>query len=117
MHKLKLESLQVESFQTTVALLPARGTVQAHAKTAEDCVGTFDPQACGATNYSDCSGFCSYDCSYDCSYLDCTFGCTRDAQVCGATNYLDCSGGCTFGCPLTEGGECYTMACSDYKTC
>jgi hypothetical protein len=113
MHKLKLESLHVQSFETTVAPPQARGTVQAHAKTAEACVGTFDPQACGATNYGDCSGNCSYDCTYE----YCTFGCTRDAQVCGATNYLDCSAGCTYGCPLTEGGECYTMACSDYKTC
>jgi hypothetical protein len=117
MHKLKLESLHVQSFQTTVAPPATRGTVQAHAKTAEDCIGTFGPQECGATNYADCSGACSFDCSYQ----DCTFGCTRDAQVCGATNYLDCSGNCTWecttGCPLTQGGECYTVACSDYKTC
>jgi hypothetical protein len=100
MHKLKLESLQVQSFRTTDAPPLARGTVQAHAKTFMDCVGTFGPQECGATNYGDCSGNCSYDCTYDCPLTEGPECYTMDPYACPQTEYLDCS-----------------MACTDFKTC
>lgn len=69
MRKLKLESLQVESFDTATAAPPARGTVQAHANSGEsvcycqlsggwEC-HTWDYEACGDTNYLDCTLACS----------------------------------------------------------
>lgn len=99
MHKLKLESLQVQSFETTVAPPPVRGTVQAHAATARDCVGTFD--VCGLTIfYGDCSGDCSYACTYDCPVTEGGECYTADPNACPRTEYLDCS-----------------MGCTDFKTC
>ena len=70
MRKLKLESLKVESFDTTAATPSARGTVQAHADSEEsvcfcrvsegwDC-HTWDYQVCPDTEYLDCTFVCSY---------------------------------------------------------
>ncbi|HWK88338.1 MAG TPA: hypothetical protein VNP72_00035 [Longimicrobium sp.] len=86
MRKLKLESLQVESFATTERGAAPRGTVQAHADVAPDdtiidpwtggtttiqpatwnasvCVDTYDVKACGDTRYFDCTFGCTIDCS------------------------------------------------------
>jgi hypothetical protein len=73
MRKLKLESLQVESFDTTTATPPAGGTVRAHDALSEGgesvclCQGsddwvcqTWDYEVCGDTNYLDCTLVCSY---------------------------------------------------------
>src|SRR5688500_2494908 len=59
MRKLKLESLQVESFET-VALAPRlRGTVDAHGDPQPTpttiSIETYDPERCGETQYFDCS--------------------------------------------------------------
>ena len=69
MRELKLESLQVESFDTTAAAPPARGTVQAHADSGESvclCLAsdgwecqTWDYEVCGDTNYLDCTLACT----------------------------------------------------------
>ncbi|HEU0015278.1 MAG TPA: hypothetical protein VFQ45_16440 [Longimicrobium sp.] len=86
MRKLKLESLEVESFATTERGAGLRGTVQAHAEIAPDdnvdpwtdpgtttiqpatwnasvCIDTYDVKACGDTKYFDCTFGCSVDCS------------------------------------------------------
>jgi len=71
MRKLKLESLNVESFDTAAAPSFLRGTVQGNDQTGTDlscklCLAsegfgceTEDPQACGPTNYLDCTLACS----------------------------------------------------------
>lgn len=99
MHKLKLESLQVQSFETTAAPRPARGTVQAHQSTAPDCVHTQGPDICGETNYADCSGgACT---------CECTMSCPR-------TEGFDCWSMAPHLCPETY--HC-SADCTDYKTC
>jgi hypothetical protein len=55
MRKLKLESLQVESFDTTPAAPSRRGTVIAHG------VPTNTPVGCGPTNDQVCTFTCSWD--------------------------------------------------------
>lgn len=66
MRKLKLESLNVESFDTAAAPSFSRGTVQGNdISTPKICQVsnvlpcTDDPDACGATNYLDCTLACS----------------------------------------------------------
>jgi hypothetical protein len=62
MRKLKLESLTVESFETA-ASPRQRGTVAAHVDIDADGLaaypGTINPDACGPTNYLDCTYGCS----------------------------------------------------------
>ena len=72
MRKLKLESLNVESFDTTAAPAFSRGTVQGN-----DQAGT-EPSACRLCQISDDS-LCQTD----------------DPEVCGDTNYLDCTFVCS----------------------
>lgn len=76
MRKLKLESLQVESFVTAAALSP-RGTINAHSDPqptppTETVLQTYDVEICGETQYFDCSLGCpsigpcqltEYDCA------------------------------------------------------
>ena len=64
MRKLKLESLQVESFATSV-VSRERGTVDAHGDPQPTpptviVLETYDVEACGHTGYFDCSLGCSY---------------------------------------------------------
>ncbi len=59
MRKTKLESLAVESFQTTAAAQQARGTVDAHSREWPTTVQTHDVEACGDTRYFDCTLGCS----------------------------------------------------------
>jgi hypothetical protein len=73
MRKLKLESLNVESFDTTAAASFSRGTVQGNDLTGHGapslCIlcpvsddwlcQTDSPEACGNTNYLDCTLACS----------------------------------------------------------
>lgn len=60
MRKLKLESLKVESFDTTPVAPQARGTVDAHAKPSTQVpLLTYSPAECGDTNYMDCTYGCS----------------------------------------------------------
>jgi hypothetical protein len=72
MRKLTLESLQVESFETTAAAVAARGTVQGH-QDPVPCssivlLPTYNVQECGDTKYFDCTYGCSVntDCAYTC---------------------------------------------------
>ncbi|HYW10694.1 MAG TPA: pinensin family lanthipeptide [Longimicrobium sp.] len=69
MRKLKLESLHVESFETTAAAPGLRGTVQAHADS--------DESVC----------FCQMTEGWACE--------TWDLEACGDTQYMDCTMGCT----------------------
>lgn len=59
MRKLKLESLQVESFDTTSVAQHARGTVDAHSREKPTTLQTYDVEACGDTRYFDCTFGCS----------------------------------------------------------
>lgn len=59
MRKLKLESLQVESFVTAPPTWK-RGTVDAHATPPTATTATISPGACGHTNYLDCTYGCSH---------------------------------------------------------
>jgi len=80
MRKLKLESLQVESFDTTPSGPRVRGTVAGHADV--------DTGTGGGTGQSFCV-ICHH--SYD-------FVCepeTYDVKACGDTKYFDCTLGCT----------------------
>lgn len=62
MRKLKLESLQVESFETTTAAAHVRGTVNAHGDVQPTpptiSIETYDVDICGETQYFDCSLGC-----------------------------------------------------------
>jgi hypothetical protein len=62
MHKLKLESLQVESFETAALAVRLRGTVEAHSgpEPTPTTIGpqTYDVEVCGETQYFDCSLGC-----------------------------------------------------------
>lgn len=55
MRKLKLESLAVETFATTPDAPRERGTVNAH---HHHGIETYDVDACGETQYFDCSLGC-----------------------------------------------------------
>jgi hypothetical protein len=81
MRKLTLESLQVESFETTAAAQDVRGTVQGHAINTSGCPGT---------GVSDCA-----ICQPQTIDLNCQPQ-TYDLRGCGVTNPLyDCTYGCT----------------------
>jgi hypothetical protein len=62
MRKLKLESLLVESFETTTNALRTRGTVDAHGDPQPTpptiSIETYDVEICGETRYFDCSLGC-----------------------------------------------------------
>ena len=80
MRKLKLETLQVESFETTSTGRTSRGTIEGHDAVAPDT------KACADTGPSYC---------HVCYETD---GCqpeTYDVQLCTDTNYFDCTLGCT----------------------
>jgi hypothetical protein len=77
MRKLKLESLQVESFATTAVAQLAHGTVDAHGKPGP--LETYNVERCGDTRYFDCTLGCSMNtaCPDGCvvqaiSDVDCT---------------------------------------------
>lgn len=59
MRKLKLESLQVESFETTLTASRDRGTVNAHGKPKPTTLQTYNVDICGDTQYFDCTLGCS----------------------------------------------------------
>jgi hypothetical protein len=79
MRKLKLESLQVESFATTGLNNPWRGTVEGHAQIPGPDTG---PSYCGVCYATQDVRTCeplTYDVNQcgETQYMDCTFGCTR----------------------------------------
>lgn len=66
MRKLKLDSLNVQSFETTPAATQKRGTMHAHQQHVP--FETYDIEACGDTRY--------FDCTYGCSVnTNCAGGC------------------------------------------
>jgi hypothetical protein len=71
MRKVKLESLAVESFETSPIATQARGTVQANAKPGP--LQTYNVDLCGDTMYFDCTLGCSIN--------------TYCAGACGETEY------------------------------
>jgi hypothetical protein len=81
MRKLKLESLQVESFETTSSPHGNRGTVRGHADvpgtttTIQPGTGVSD---CAVCQWSQVGCYPSINICRDTEYLDCTFGCTRN---------------------------------------
>ncbi|HEU4883325.1 MAG TPA: pinensin family lanthipeptide [Longimicrobium sp.] len=105
MRKLKLESLQVESFETVAAQPAGRGTVHGHRPNTDGCAITIQP----GTGVSDCiicqpvswNGCESIQICKDTEYLDCTYGCTRntcDARInsCGDVCWIEnTADGCT----------------------
>ena len=76
MRKLKLEALTVESFETA-GVPQERGTVEAHAKPRPTTLNTYNVDACGDTNYFDCTLGCSLNtnCAGACGVSD--FGCVQ----------------------------------------
>jgi hypothetical protein len=58
MRKLKLESVKVESFETTPAAAEKRGTLYAHQQHSPISIETYDVEECGETQYFDCSLGC-----------------------------------------------------------
>ncbi|HEY0019586.1 MAG TPA: pinensin family lanthipeptide [Longimicrobium sp.] len=82
MRKLKLEALQVESFETTSGAPRMRGTIQGNADATGTGTGTgvsvcavcepwSNDRHCGPDTYN------VHDCG-ETMYFDCTFGCTRN---------------------------------------
>jgi hypothetical protein len=72
MRKLKLESLQVESFDTAPAA-GERGTMYAHQQ--HHTIETYDIVECGDTRY--------FDCTYGCSInTNCATGCQETSLDC-----------------------------------
>jgi hypothetical protein len=78
MRKLKLESLNVESFDTTATAPRLRGTVAGHGNTGvsycEICRHSYD-NVCEPDTYD--VVLCG-----DTRYFDCTYGCTVDTGCC-----------------------------------
>ncbi|HEY7767233.1 hypothetical protein [Longimicrobium sp.] len=72
MRKLKLESLQVESFDTAPAA-GERGTMYAHE--GGPSIETYDIEKCGDTRYFDCTFGCSVN-------TDCAAGCGETGFDC-----------------------------------
>ncbi|HEX5871585.1 MAG TPA: hypothetical protein VFY65_14260 [Longimicrobium sp.] len=81
MRKLKLESLQVDSFETTGTGGTSRGTVQGHAD--------IDTGTGGGSAVSVC-----VICQPQSIYYICQPP-TYDVRTCGDTQYFDCTFGCT----------------------
>ena len=75
MRKLKLESLQVESFETTVIAPRMRGTVQGNGDPQPTpptiSIETYDVELCGETRYFDCSLGCPSIAPCDITAFDC----------------------------------------------
>lgn len=90
MRKLKLETLQVESFETIAPAARTRGTVDGHADV--------DTAGCGGTGPSYCR-LCQHSVDYVCEPD------TYDVKLCGDTKYFDC----TYGCTQYDG--CHTETC------
>ena len=85
MRKLKLESLQVESFETVAPLPEMRGTVQGHRPNTDGC-----PLQPG-TGVSDC---------VVCQPVS-QWGCEESVHICADTEWLDC----TYTCWYTRDGR------------
>lgn len=104
MRKLKLESLQVESFETVAPAPQVRGTVQGHRPNTDGCpigpgTGVSDCIICQPFSQVGCEA--SINICRDTEWLDCTYGCTRntcDPRVnsCGEYCWIEVTaGGCT----------------------
>jgi hypothetical protein len=72
MRKLKLESLKVESFQTTPNTPHTRGTVNGHGSILPSpSLETYDVEICGETRYFDCSLGCPSIAPCELTEFDC----------------------------------------------
>lgn len=100
MRKLKLESLQVESFETVARSPRSRGTVQGHV--GEGTGG-------GGTGISGCATCEPVTITYD---RDCAPR-TYDATHCPPTEYPDC----TFQCTYTQERTCDCPIGDDSSAC
>jgi len=97
MRKLRLESLQVESFATTARAPGARGTVAGHAQAAPGT--TIIGPGTGVSDCMICQPWSQFNCESinickDTEYLDCTYGCTRNTcdpriNSCGDVCWID----------------------------
>jgi len=104
MRKLKLELLQVESFETVAPMPEARGTVQGHRPNTDGC--PIQP----GTGVSDCiicvpmsNGCESIQICKDTEWLDCTYSCTcvcytndpraNSCQLCWVTDHCTVEAG------------------------
>lgn len=103
MRKLKLESLEVESFETTSFMPGARGTVEGHRPNTDGC-GTTVVQP-GTNQVSVCIICQPHTVDWQCGPL------TYDLR-CGETQYMDCTFGCTINCSGIRGCS-YGSGCPD----
>jgi hypothetical protein len=103
MHKLKLESLQVESFETTTPAQRVRGTVRGHADlpgtTIQPGTGVSDCAICQPMTWNGTGCYPSINICRETEYMDCTFGCTRntcDARInsCGQYCWIEDTARC-----------------------
>ena len=69
---LRLDSLEVTSFETAPAGIRERGTVNAHAAASRRCIETYSVERCGDTMYFDCTLGCSQNtaCPNGCVIID-----------------------------------------------
>jgi hypothetical protein len=97
MRKLRLESLQVESFQTVAPLPEARGTVRGHRPNTDGCgSGASDCPVCVMPTEWHCPATAPVQCP-DTAWLDCTYGCTYtqdNANSCSLC-WVEVTEGCT----------------------
>jgi hypothetical protein len=100
MRKLKLESLQVESFETTAGSQGVRGTVQGHAPNTVGCPGGTGVSDCAICQPGTIDLACQpltydyRDCGVTNPLYDCTYGCTRNTcdryvNSCGDVCWID----------------------------
>ncbi|HEX6373514.1 MAG TPA: hypothetical protein VF006_31605 [Longimicrobium sp.] len=93
--KLELDSLVVQSFETTTPEGPARGTVHGRAEAGPDTpyCGTVDVN-CKYTEQYSCEGTCEDTCAESC------YGsCHSCIASCSPSCYLTCGASCPNTCP------------------
>jgi hypothetical protein len=83
MKKLKLEELEITSFETTSGAARERGTVLGHGTepTIVIVLETYDVEACGESQFFDCTYGCSMntDCENTCVGFTQTWDCVPPA--------------------------------------
>jgi hypothetical protein len=95
MRKLNLEQLEVESFETSGAVV-SRGTVRAHEWT--------EPFQCGPdSNLVSCGGSCGYT---NCGEHSCQIGCSDDVSCGGSCACATWDITCEYTAPNPEGTCC-----------
>jgi len=115
--RLQLEDLAVDSFETTQAPTPTRGTVDAFATVVAGtcprrtcgeptdqytCWYTCDDASCANTCANTCAATCPNTCANTCAYTCDDFTCAFTCD-CGGTGQTDCGGA---SCWDSCGGTC-----------